>query len=81
MKQNSTKNKYGIKRIKWLYTATIVMYKYYIIYKDDSQVEGTVNCKSTFLQKVINPSIDEIYTYQIWQEVEEESFDLYDYNW
>jgi hypothetical protein len=45
------------------------MKKFYIIYKDDSCIEGETSCsKQQFVDKFINPCIDDIYTYQIWEE-------------
>ena len=50
------------------------MYKFYIIFKGGSEIKGQIQCeRSDFIIRFINPSIDDIYTYQIWREEEEEN--------
>lgn len=57
------------------HTYSINMKKFYIIYKDGTNIEGELCCfKKEFIIKLINPNIDDIYTYQIW-DVEEEVAD------
>lgn len=49
------------------------MKKFYIIYKDGSTIEGELfTDHKTFVQKIINPNVDEIETYQFWNEEHEE---------
>jgi len=57
------------------HTYSINMKKFYIIYKDGTNIEGELSCsKKEFIIKVINPNIDDIYTYQIW-DIEEKVVD------
>lgn len=44
------------------------MYKFYIIFKDGTCIEGEVSCfREIFIERFINPHLNDIDTYQIWE--------------
>ena len=56
------------------------MHKFYVIFKNQDSIEGTTTMSSEeFSRKIIQPNIDDIYTFQFWDEEDENSdFDLVD---
>lgn len=56
------------------------MHKFYVIFKNQDSIEGTTTMSSEeFSRKIIQPNIDDVYTFQFWEEEDEPSdFDLVD---
>lgn len=58
------------------------MHKFYVIFKNQDSIEGTTTMPSDeFSRKIIQPNVDDIYTFQFWDEEENETsdFDVVDY--